>query len=191
MLPDNTLRLALAPDSDPACAELSALALLLMPRNASDAAPTRAGGRPPGLFVKTEVRHTAPSLHFDEQEGLAFNRSSQKGGRPPGLSVKIEVRHTAPSHTLMSRKLSFQSLLPKWAWAGGCRSCCTLSTGAPSTLLVCLLAWHSCKCHWIALLKPMHAPLVLQNIALGTSMQLSNVRFARVHPTGHCMLIDS
>lgn len=63
VLPDNTLRLALAPDADPACAELSALALLLMPRGAADAAHKRAGGRPPGLSVKTEVRRTAP-LHI-------------------------------------------------------------------------------------------------------------------------------
>ena len=61
VLPDDTLRLALAPESDPACAEISALALLLMPRSASDAAPKRAGSRLTGLSVKTEVRHTVPS----------------------------------------------------------------------------------------------------------------------------------
>lgn len=65
MLPDNTVRLTLAPDSDPACAELSALALLLVPRSAADAVPKRAGGRPPGLSMKTEVRPHRPFVFSD------------------------------------------------------------------------------------------------------------------------------
>ena len=75
VLPDKTLRLALGPDTDSACAELSALALLLVPRSAADAAPKRAGGRPPGLSVKTEVRHTTPSYFL---MGRKFSFSFQR-----------------------------------------------------------------------------------------------------------------
>ena len=59
--PDNTLQLRFAPESDKVCSEISALAILLQPRSASDAAPKRAGCRPSGLSLQTEVHLTIAS----------------------------------------------------------------------------------------------------------------------------------
>ena len=56
--PNNTLQLFFAPESDKVCSEISALAILLQPRSASDAAPKRAGCRPSGLSLQTEVHLT-------------------------------------------------------------------------------------------------------------------------------------
>ena len=57
---DNTVQLRFASESDKVCGEISVLAVLLQPRSASDAAPKRAGGRPPGLSLQTEV-HKMPT----------------------------------------------------------------------------------------------------------------------------------
>ncbi len=59
--PDNTLQLCFAPESDQVCSEISAFAILLQPRSASDAAPKRAGCRPSGLSLQTEVHFTVAS----------------------------------------------------------------------------------------------------------------------------------
>ncbi|KAK9828378.1 hypothetical protein WJX81_001269 [Elliptochloris bilobata] len=62
VLPDNTLRLSFASDTDPVCTEISAIAVLLLPRNATDAAPKHAGGCPAGLSLKTEARLVKAAL---------------------------------------------------------------------------------------------------------------------------------
>jgi len=58
--PDGTLRLRFAQDADPVCAEVSALAVLLLPRAGEDARPRRAGERPPGLSQSCEVPRGPP-----------------------------------------------------------------------------------------------------------------------------------